>query len=61
MNKNEFLNIKSILDSNEFFIKKENIYVDKRLEDYSSNFQKSNYFNGISFQLRNLILVLVIP
>ena len=38
MNKNEFLNIKSILDSNEFFIKKENIYIDKRLDDYSSNF-----------------------
>ena len=38
MNKNEFLNIKSILDNNELFIKKENIYIDKRLEDYSSNF-----------------------
>ena len=38
MNKNKFLNIKSILDNNDFFIKKDNIYIDKRLEDYSSNF-----------------------
>ena len=38
MNKNNFLNIKSILDNNDFFIKKENIYIDKRLEDYSPNF-----------------------
>ena len=38
MNKIEFLNIRSILDNNEFFIKKENIYIDKRLEDYSPNF-----------------------
>ena len=38
MNKNEFLNIKNILDNNDLFLKKNNIYVDKRLEDYSENF-----------------------
>ena len=38
MNKNKFLNIKFILENKDFFIKKDNIYIDKRLEDYSSNF-----------------------
>ena len=38
MNKDEFLNIKNILDNNDFLIKKNNVYIDKRLEDYSLNF-----------------------
>ena len=37
MNKNEFLNIKNILIIMTSY-KKNNIYVDKRLEDYSENF-----------------------
>ena len=38
MNKDEFLNIKNILDNNDYLIKKNNVYIDKRLEDYSLNF-----------------------
>jgi len=38
MNKDNFFNIKKILDNNEFFIKEKNVYVDNRTEDYSGNF-----------------------
>tara|TARA_E500000178_G_C16320655_1_gene444618 strand:- start:17 stop:214 length:198 start_codon:yes stop_codon:yes gene_type:complete len=38
MNKNEFQDLKKILDNNQFFDKKQKVYVDKRLEDYSQNF-----------------------
>lgn len=34
----EFNNIKKILDNNSYFYKKNNIYVDKRTEDYAANF-----------------------
>ena len=34
----EFNNIKKILDNNSYFYKKNNIYVDKRTEDYAVNF-----------------------
>ncbi len=34
----EFNNIKKILDNNRYFYKKNNIYVDKRTEDYAANF-----------------------
>jgi len=38
MNTSNLYEIQKILDSNEFFIKEKNIYVDKRNRDYSSNF-----------------------
>jgi len=38
MNKDNFFNIKKILDNNEFFIKEKNVYVDNRTKDYSGNF-----------------------
>ena len=38
MNKDDFIKIKNILDNNDFFVKKDNVYIDKRLEDYSINF-----------------------
>ena len=38
MNKDNFINIKKILDNKEFFSKEKNIYVDKRTKDYSVNF-----------------------
>ena len=34
----EFINIKKILDKSEFFYKKDNVYIDKRTEDYATNF-----------------------
>jgi len=34
----EFDNIKKILDNNSYFYKKDNIYIDKRTEDYAVNF-----------------------
>ena len=38
MNKDNFFNIKKILDNNEFFVKEKNVYVDNRTKDYSGNF-----------------------
>ena len=38
MNKDNFFNIKKILDNNEFFTKEKNVYVDNRTKDYSGNF-----------------------
>jgi len=38
MNKDNFSNIKKILDNNKFFTKEKNIYVDNRTKDYSRNF-----------------------
>ena len=38
MNKDDFIKIKNILENNDFFVKKDNVYIDKRLEDYSINF-----------------------
>lgn len=38
MTSEEFDNIKKILDNNSYFYKKDNIYVDKRTEDYAINF-----------------------
>tara|TARA_X000001036_G_scaffold369634_1_gene355789 strand:- start:271 stop:1188 length:918 start_codon:yes stop_codon:yes gene_type:complete len=38
MNKDNFFNIKKILDNNNFFTKEKNVYVDNRTKDYSSNF-----------------------
>ena len=38
MNKDDFIKIKNILDNNDFFVKKDNVYIDKRLDDYSINF-----------------------
>ena len=34
----EFINIKKILDSSKHFYKKDNVYIDKRTEDYATNF-----------------------
>ena len=38
MNKDNFFNIKKILDNNEFFAIEKNVYVDNRTKDYSGNF-----------------------
>ena len=34
----KFKNIKKILDNSSFFYKKNNIYIDKRTQDYAKNF-----------------------
>lgn len=38
MNRDEFINIKKILDNKDFFKKEKNVYIDKRTKDYSLNF-----------------------
>lgn len=34
----EFIKIKKILDNSKYFYKKDNVYIDKRTEDYATNF-----------------------